>query len=101
MLIQRLKHSAFIASQLYLIFWLKYCYNVSAILYISIRQMTLLQNLEKRSKSDFATASPDEEYLCVTKKESTETKNSKSFRGCEYQTVADGVLSLAMLSTIS
>ena len=63
--------------------------------------MTQLRNLEENSKSEFSTPFPNEENVAVTIEESSETKNNESFRGCEYQTVADGILSLAMLSTTS
>ena len=53
------------------------------------------------STSEFSTASPDEQCLGVTKKERGETKNSESFRGCEYQAFADGILSPTMPSPIS
>ena len=63
--------------------------------------MTQLRNLEENSKSEFSTPFPNEENVAVTIEESSETKNNESFRGCEYQTVADGILSLALPSPIS
>ena len=63
--------------------------------------MVQLQNNVGSSSSEFSTASPDEQYVGVTKEESGDTINSESPRGCEYQAVADGTLSLTMPSTTS
>ena len=63
--------------------------------------MMQLQNVADKPKGDFSTASPDEKNVGVTTEESSETKSCKSFRGREYQAVADGILSLTMPSTTS
>ena len=63
--------------------------------------MAQLQNVERYSTTEFSTASSDEHYVGVTKEESKETRNSESFRGCEYQAFADGILSPTMPSPIS
>ena len=79
MLIHRLKHLAFIARELYLIFWLKQCYNVNAFLYLFKRQMTQLQSVVESSKSELLSY----------------------FRGREYQPLTVGIVSPTMPSTAS
>ena len=61
--------------------------------------MTQLQSVAECSRSEFSTAPPDEQCAGVTKKACRETKRSKLFRGCEYQTVSVGTLFSTMPST--
>ena len=53
----------------------------------------------EKVKRKFTTVSPDEQCAGVTKKACRETKRSKLFRGCEYQTVSVGTLFSTMPST--
>ena len=61
--------------------------------------MTQLQSVAECSRSEFSTAPPDEQCAGVTKKACRETKRSKLFTGCEYQTVSVGTLFSTMPST--